>query len=785
MLLVLLLAQGPGLVMDARDGDGRRVVLVTPTPHFSLGAGESIHPRLSPSFRAAWTGLLRVVRGGRYTLTGEARILLDGREAGDAPVDLAAGDHPLRIEVRRREGPARLRLTWASDAFSAEPVPAAALFHRETPPGLEAERIVERGRELAIELGCARCHEAPLPARGAPDLTRVGTRTNVRWLAKWLANPRAFRAGAVMPVLLAPEETGHVAAYLASLTDPEDRARAAPSDAFRRARGRELFAKRGCGQCHGDKGVSLEGLGSKTDAAHLAQFLKDPPAVDPGGRMPSLLLDGEEAALLAEHLVESRNPAFEAAPPAGDAARGAELVRSRGCLACHAIEGERNARKAPAWSALDASRGCLAETPPTTVPRFDLSDGRRAALRAFAVSFRKAPDRSPAPAHAFRRIVRSLRCTACHELEASVPEGLEAMPPALTDAGNKLRRSWIESVLLKKKRVRPWMELRMPHFGREAVAPLVEGFAAMAGAPRGEREKTPDPTEDQIEGGIRLIGRGEGGLSCITCHDFKGRVSLGTRGPDMTEMAARMRPAWFRRWMRDPIRIQAGTAMPNFFASVDPAEAGRKMDLLWACLSAGDGMPMPEGFATPESFLLVVGETPLTVRTFMPDASPRAIAVGLPGRRSFCFDAERGRVVYAWEGDFLDMAPAWAGRGGRPVRILGRRFWTAPDAFPLRLGDPDREPRSAYRGYELKEGVPEFLLTVDGKDVRQRVTGRPDGRGLRIRFTVAPQDKDVWIVLPPARGVTLSSPNGPFRDGRLRVAADGRKVEATVLLTPE
>ena len=66
----------------------------------------------------------------------------------------------------------------------------------------------------------------------------------------------------------------------------------------------------------------------------------------------------------------------------------------------------------------------------------------------------------------------------------------------------------------------------------------------------------------------------------------------------------------------------------------------------------------------------------------MPEIGNGALAVGYPSGVSFAFDAERCRLSYGWTGDFLDVGPAWQGRGGRPARLLGARFWTAPEGFP-------------------------------------------------------------------------------------------------------
>jgi len=779
-------APAPGLIVEASDGS-RSVLLVRSAPALALAAGESIHPGLDPDFGVRWTGLLRVVRRGRYAFSSEAEVRVGGKDARNGALELEAGDHEIAVVFARRQaGPSRVRLEWSSDHFKEEPVPSSALFHRGGPPALEASLRAERGRDLARRYGCGSCHGLPSgpTARDAPRLDGAGSRTNARWIAAWLEDPRRFRADASMPALpLEPAERVHVAAYLAGLRDPAEPAPAPPTDRFRVERGRELFAKIGCARCHSDRETPLAGLGSKYAQAALAAFLLDPLRVDPSGRMPDLSLLPEEAAVLSEALVESRNEAFEREVPPGDSARGRKLVLERGCLGCHALEdGGRppNAFRPLPLGPDSGGKGCLSPEPGGRSARYALGAEDRACLEEF---LRSPPDRSPAPAYRLARTLREFRCTACHALDDSAPAGLaEVAPPPLTGAGDKMRVAWMEEVLLRKKRVRPWMELRMPHFGAENAGFLPRAFAAAAGVDPAAEEPEPPVPPDRVREGVRLVGAGDGGLSCISCHDFKDRIALATRGPDLTEMHARMRPDWFRRWLRDPGRIQPGTAMPSFFAGVPEAEAERRMDLIWAALSAGKDMPAPAGFPDPRSFFLAVGTEPVVVRTFLPDASNRAIAVGLPGGTSFCFDAEDCRLRYAWRGEFLDLSPAWGGRGGQPARILGKRFYSASSGFPIRIGDRERAPRAIFRGYAVGGPGPEFLYTVDGIEVRERISALPEGAGLVRSYRLGRVEGDVWFLADP--GASFSSPEVEFADGALRVRG-GPSVSFSVALRPK
>ncbi|MBI2928595.1 MAG: c-type cytochrome [Verrucomicrobia bacterium] len=772
----------PGLLARATDGE-RTVVFVTPTPNFTLTPYQSIHPQLRAQFTAEWTGLLNVVRAGRYTINGEGRIWVNVQEVANQPVQLEAGPLPLRVTFERTEGGmARLQLRWESEFFKPEPVPASAFSHREDAAAHAAADSLARGRELAEELNCQACHTvegagaAAALVRGSrrgPDLTGLGGRTTANWIFKWLENPRAFQPAAVEPVLLNnAQERADVAAYLAGLKDADKKIEETPTSEERQQRGNELFETIGCTACHSDANTPLKGRGAKWTAGGLREYLRNLLAHDPSGRMPGMALTKDEAGCIAEHLVKSKNAEFEAAAPAGDAARGRQLAQGRGCLNCHALK-DGGAALASTLSAapfhkLAARKGCLAEEPSSRAARYALTAEDRAALAAFV----QGPDVSDAPVQDFARLIKKFQCVSCHEYNGPAKVAFEKLPPPLSEAGHKLRASWLEQVLCGSKRVRPWMALRMPNFGPDALRPLLHAFAAQVGAELGEGELIAPAPDPQVQSGIKLIGRGEGGLSCISCHDYRGEKSAGDqRGPDMTEMYARVRADWFRRWLREPGRVISGTAMPAFFLDMDETEANQKIEALLAAVSKGKDMPIPEGLADAAlAYMLLVKDEPIVFRTFIQDSSPRSIAVGLPGGQNFVFDASSCRLSYAWSGDFLDVKPVWADRGGSQARILGQRYYTAPDLFPLRFGNPDAEPKVQFKGYRLIKKLPEFMFEVDGVPVRETIEKAPAGDGLVCRFAIDAPKGDVWFVAGETPNVTVTSAAGAFANGRLRIA---------------
>lgn len=768
----------PGLVAMARDAQ-RTVTFAVPGPDFTLAENQSIHPRIAPQFTVEFTGRLLVPRDGQYTISAAGRLFLDGQPVPAQATPLTAGYHELRVAYERKPGTARQQVTWQSDFLPLEPIPYTAWFQPVSPPPLAADAEIETGRRLAEEYNCTACHPAPsqveLKWKG-PVLHGIGTRASRAWIFKWLENPRLFQTNAAMPVLLETvADRADAAAFLAELKSPGAAADWPGINPALIKQGRELYDSIGCTACHTTGQWALTGLGSKMPLPELAAFLGGPVAVDPSGRMPHLALTREEAASLAVYLGQSRRPEFEADPPAGNAVRGRQLVVESGCLNCHALEAKgpvESALKAPPRERLDPGSGCLAERVAGKAPRYELRPAERRALQAWV----KNPGGHPAPLQDCQRRLDFYQCNTCHALNGSSRVVFQRPPPPLTETGEKLRAGGLEQIFAQKKRTRPWLALRMPDFGPETMRPLIPLFAASAGASPGDGEPFPPGPPEQAAAGLKLIGRGEGGLSCINCHDFRGeKAQAEMRGPDLVDMSARLRGDWVKRWWRDPGRHVPGTAMPAFFSEIASAQAENLMDQLLCALAAGPGMPDPVGLTNAaQSCVVKVTDQPVVIRCFLTNASPRSIAVGLPGRQSYCFDAAAVYLRCAWKGDFLDMRPTWTDRGGLPPRVLGAIYYTAPEWLPLRLGNPDAEPQARFKGYQLVQGIPEFLYTLNGVPVRERITAASGASGLLRSFELGPTEQEVWFLAGDPGGLKITCSAGAFEQGRVRIPGGGR-----------
>lgn len=252
----------------------------------------------------------------------------------------------------------------AQTALSATP-PVVPGYERLRLAGAADDAAL--GEVLLGELNCLACHEptsavsARIPTRTAPDLDRIAERATGRWLTDYLLSPHEEKPGSAMPDVLHaldPDDREDVVrtliGYLAhrgtrteeeadsprrpvasppgarrgatpelaasgAAAEPADVLGDFPVHRFRAAveRGRKLFHSVGCVACHAPDSaegepaipsVPLPDLNAKTSVAALAEFLLDPRAARPGGRMPPLHLAPEEAEDIAVYLLRGQTP---------------------------------------------------------------------------------------------------------------------------------------------------------------------------------------------------------------------------------------------------------------------------------------------------------------------------------------------------------------------------------------------------------------------------------------------------------------------------------------------
>ena len=188
----------------------------------------------------------------------------------------------------------------------------------------EKADAVAGGQLLLGELNCTSCHqvdkslETYIQKKQAPVLDSVGSRVRPNYLLKFLADPQATKPGTTMPNILAglpeAERKEKVEAIVHFLATTGTIGEAA---ALRQSvnRGDNLYHHIGCLACHDPRkedspkdglptSIPLGTPSRKYTVPGLTQFLSDPLAVRPGGRMPHLNLEPQDARDIASFLLK-------------------------------------------------------------------------------------------------------------------------------------------------------------------------------------------------------------------------------------------------------------------------------------------------------------------------------------------------------------------------------------------------------------------------------------------------------------------------------------------------
>lgn len=805
-------AQAPALAGWAAQygGGGRNEPVHMHAIHaaFAIGAGETVHPSVAPEgLTVQYDGVVSITAPGRYRFGADCEggtvrmrvfgpmvaqditLEIDGSRPASrvsAWATLPAGTVNVQYRFTRTgAAKAKVRALWEMEygtaggqdvGFRREPIPDR--FVTPPPSSLPAvQRGMQelRGRVLLGELGCTSCHasnspgESALLQRTAPDLSAIGSRANPFWIRKWIADPARIKAHSGMPAVLgadpaAADRTAEdIAHYLATLVDKTGpwQAEAPAMGEAALKRGEELYHSVGCVACHGSYNDSGKGyaaphphgmLASKWRPSALAAFLQSPHDTRPGGRMPSMNLNQQEADALSVYLLKQwggSDAGATIAPDANKVNAGRAAFVASGCLNCHEVpdaaaaakSGAAKALAAPPLARVRAGRGCMDPRDART-PRYDLSADDRAAIAA-ALGGCSTWGNAASPGDLAARAVDALSCRACHEYGANnggVAEPIRPLfgqlveadlgdegrfPPRITNVGSKLTTDWLRRVLVEAGVARPYMSTRMPQFGQRVVGELADALACADGVFPDTDVPAPVPTDEMVLAGKKLAG--EMGLYCINCHTFNGEVT-GTPGPEITSFASRIRYEWWADYIHDPDRFKPGTRMQKFYrhnkgtiASILDGDSRKQSDAMWAYFNLGLFMPAPEGMAVQGGYAVNVLDKPVVLRTFMKDGGSRAIAVGYPIGVHFAFDAVQVRLVDAWRGSFLDAAGAWANRGGSNVTGQGPMIWSAPKGPALVVGArPGSWPTTggasagySFGGYKLDDtGAPIFLYTL-------------------------------------------------------------------------
>lgn len=481
--------------------------------------------------------------------------------------------------------------------------------------------------------------------------------------------------------------------------------------------------------------------------------------------------------------------------------RGRELFQSIGCAACHTFKHDGKAlvasKPAKPWKELlGKTGGCIAETPPSSVPQYRFSAEQRTAMAAVVGT-------APVPrtvAETIHGTLVAFNCYACHKrseiggveearndffTSAQKEMGDEGrLPPALTGVGDKLQDDWMKRILEQGANDRQlYMQSKMPKFGGGNVGHLVAAFASVDRQP----DSAPKPNLNLPKYKVTAIGRhlvGANALSCIKCHDFAQHPSQGVRAINLTTMTKRLREDWFHRYMLDPQAYRPGTRMPapwpfgtSTIRDLLEGSADKQIRAVWQYLEDGDKAAVPVGLVR-EPIELKPTWAPIIYRNFIEGAGARAIGVGYAERANLAWDANDMRLAMIWHGAFIDAARHWNGRGVGFESPLGDDLLHLPAGQPfaqlesVNANWPDGSARDNgfhFRGYKLDEVQrPTFryegpAITVEDFPKPVISAGDKYGQLQRTLTVTGPSAANPWYFRAAVADSIETGPDGGYR----------------------
>ena len=156
------------------------------------------------------------------------------------------------------------------------------------------------------------------------------------------------------------------------------------------------------------------------------------------------------------------------------------------------------------------------------------------------------------------------------------------------------------------------------------------------------------------------------------------------------------------------------------------------------------------------------------MRTFMPESSPAAIAVALPGGHSYCWDAGNCRLRYVWRGGFIKRNGSY-GRWRTLPTILGQIYYREPKLAFRFEGEKD-VPATKFLGYRFLDGIPEFRYKLGECEVREFLAKLPGKSGVVRHFSLSGLgEKNLFFQKDAMAGVEILSNKGTWYEKVLKL----------------
>jgi mono/diheme cytochrome c family protein len=388
----------------------------------------------------------------------------------------------------------------------------------------------QAGATLYGQSFCASCHAMQNAAGNlvggdlGPELTKIGSKANSRWLAAWLRNPAAYDPNTKMPhYRFDDRQIAALLEFLGAKKDDDLLANVRLGDATREQveRGRALVVEYGCASCHEINGIrrpenfapALSRVGAKRFAQiafppgvphtlpdFIAAKVRDPRAFGPSLKMPQFKLSEQQVDAVTTALL---------------AQTGRNLIK------------------------------------PAIV--------REAALRQ--MNYR--------PAGKAGQLMNDLRCFSCHRINGRGGD----LAPDLTWEGSAVRRQWLVQFLKNPETLRPALIRRMPKFNLTdaEINTLSDYIMTVYQTSAFDRDWSPaTATPALVETGRQLF---YGKYACQSCHIIDPQKDKGYIGPALWSAGARLNASWIYYWLKDPQALDPLAMEPNQHISDEDARA--------------------------------------------------------------------------------------------------------------------------------------------------------------------------------------------------------------------
>lgn len=257
---------------------------------------------------------------------------------------------------------------------------------------------------------------------------------------------------------------------------------------------------------------------------------------------------------------------------------------------------------------------------------------------------------------------------------------------------------------------------------------------------------------------------------CLACHQVDKKIV----GPSFVEMASiyKENPAGLVLWAMNPGKKRPETIQMPAMAFLGEEKLAQIAEYI---LKEAEGKKETASVGNTAAKIpsLVDPARPKVQRIFMPDASPAAIAVAMPGDLSYCWDATSCKLRYVWKGKFIEPMPVWRGNGNGLAKIMGDKVLVTGSAAQT-LFSSDSKPK--FIGYRMIDGLPEFTYTVGDLKVSELILPLPGGDGITQIFSIGGASKQIIMNIPYASDHRLTTSTGSLKDGVWRVDASPHNV---------